>query len=498
MIKTSPTVRQIVAMALFTLCSFGAVLFLWLAFGGAIPLKPQAYRFDVVFPEATTLAEQADVRISGVPVGKVVRVEGSGGNGARATLEMADRAPVAKDTRAILRIKPRGGETSVEPTPGDPAKGTLPEGATLKASAVAPTVELDEIMRTFDPETRADFQTWMQSQAQAMEGRGADVNTTFGLFPGWVDELTDVLATLDTQSAAVRRTIATTGEVFDAISEREGDLRGLVGASERLFSTTAARDEQLAAIFRELPRFERESRAFLPELTKLANAGRPVVRQLQPAADEMAPTFAALAELSPQLDGFFSKLDEVVTASEDGLPAFERVLGELPPVLEAFQPWLRNVDPMAGYLGQHKREITSFLANATAASLARDLPDTFERPDDRDPTLGTAIHYLRTSQTLSPEALAPYPRPLGSSRANAYQAPGAGDRLASGLPVLSPELCANGDVAPPASAIPETLTPLIRQYAFRTEGRDVARPGCAPQGAFPGFGTTFPQLRAEP
>jgi phospholipid/cholesterol/gamma-HCH transport system substrate-binding protein len=492
MIKTSPTVRQILAMALFTLCSFGAMLFLWLAFGGAIPLKPKAYRFDVVFPEATTLSEQAEVRISGVPVGKVVTVEGSGGNGARATLEMSDRAPVAKDTRAILRIKTLLGETYVELTPGDPSKGTLPEGATLSASAVAPTVELDEIMRTFDARTRADFQTWMQSQAQAMEGRGVDINTTFGLFPGFVDEMTNLFATLDTQSDAVRETVARTGDVFDAISEREGDLRGLIGASERLFSTTAARNEQLADIFRELPRFERESRAFLPEVTKLANAGRPVVQQLQPAADEMAPTFAALAELSPELDGFFSKLDAVVTASERGLPAFERVLDELPPVLDAFQPWLRNVNPMVGYLGQHKREITAFIANTTAASLERDLAETLPGSN------GRPVHYLRTSQTLSPEALTFYPRPLGSSRANAYPVPGAGDRLAAGLPVLSPELCANGDVAQPTSSIPETLTPLISQYAFRTGGRDVARPGCAPQGPYPGFGTGFPQLRAEP
>jgi phospholipid/cholesterol/gamma-HCH transport system substrate-binding protein len=494
MIKTSPTPFQIVSMAAFALCSFAAMLFLWLAFGGAIPLKPKAYRFDVVFPEATTLAEQAEVRISGVPVGKVVTVAGSGGNGARATIELHDRAPVPKDTRAMLRIKTLLGETYVELTPGTPSKGTLPEGATLRASAVAPTVELDEIIRTFDRDTRADFQTWMQSQAQAMDGRGVDVNTTFGLFPGFVEEMIDLFATLDAQESAVRRTVASTGEVFDAISEREGDLRGLISASERLFTTTGARNEQLAAIFKELPRFERESREVLPELTELAEAGRPVVEQLQPAADEMGPTFAALEQLSPELDGFFARLDEVVTASERGLPAFERVLDELPPVLDAFQPWLRNVNPMVGYLGEHKREITAFLGNTTAATLARDTPDVF----NPDATQGASIHYLRTAQTLAPEALTFYPRALGTTRTNAYQAPDAADRLASGLPVLSPELCANGAVAPPASAIPDTLTPLVPEYAFRTPGRDVARPGCTGQGAFPGFGTTFPQLRAEP
>ena len=49
----------------------GLLLFLWLAFGGPIPLKLQGYRFGVSFAEATQLATEADVRISGVPVGRV-------------------------------------------------------------------------------------------------------------------------------------------------------------------------------------------------------------------------------------------------------------------------------------------------------------------------------------------------------------------------------------------------------------------------------------------
>jgi hypothetical protein len=163
-------------------------------------------------------------------------------------------------------------------------------------------------------------------------------------------------------------------------------------------------------------------------------------------------------------------------------------------VLDAFQPWLRNVNPMVEYLGRNEREITAFLANTTGATLGRDLPDAF----NPGATAGEPVHYLRTAQTLAPEALTSYPRNLGSTRTNAYPVPGAGDRLAGGLPVISPELCGNGDVAPPASAIPETLTPLIQQYVFRTSGRDAARPGCTAQGPQPGFGTTYPQLRAEP
>ena len=49
------------------------LLYLWLTFGGSIPLRSEGYRFTVKFPEATQLAQEADVRISGVNVGKVHR-----------------------------------------------------------------------------------------------------------------------------------------------------------------------------------------------------------------------------------------------------------------------------------------------------------------------------------------------------------------------------------------------------------------------------------------
>ena len=71
MIKQTPTPARMIAMAAFTFSCVGILLFLWLGFGGTVPLKPQGYRVHANFKEATSLANEADVRISGVPVGKV-------------------------------------------------------------------------------------------------------------------------------------------------------------------------------------------------------------------------------------------------------------------------------------------------------------------------------------------------------------------------------------------------------------------------------------------
>ena len=66
-----PTITRILVAIGFALSCFALALFLWITFGGPLPLKPEGYRFTVPFDEATQLAVESDVRISGVPVGKV-------------------------------------------------------------------------------------------------------------------------------------------------------------------------------------------------------------------------------------------------------------------------------------------------------------------------------------------------------------------------------------------------------------------------------------------
>ena len=106
MIKQTPSLTRIFAMVAFTLSCFGILVFLWLSFGGSVPLQPEGYRVSVGFPSATQLAQEADVRISGVRVGRVKTKEPNVHTGLTdAVLEIDARyAPIPKDTRATLRL----------------------------------------------------------------------------------------------------------------------------------------------------------------------------------------------------------------------------------------------------------------------------------------------------------------------------------------------------------------------------------------------------------
>ena len=174
--------------------------------------------------EASQLATEADVRISGVPVGKVKTIETDPKTG-RSTVTMeleAKYSPLPSDAKALLRQKTLLGETYVELTPGTEQAEKVPEGGRLPEGNVSETVELDEILRTFDPETRAAFQEWMQTQAQAIAGHGRDLNDALGNLGPFAEDAAVLVDILNRQEPAVTRLISNTGVVFEALTERDG------------------------------------------------------------------------------------------------------------------------------------------------------------------------------------------------------------------------------------------------------------------------------------
>jgi virulence factor Mce-like protein len=532
MVKDAPSFGKFAAMVLFALSCFGLLLFLWLAFGGPVPLKPKGYRFHTSFAEAGQLALEADVRISGVPVGKVKTITPNQQTGrADVEIQLQSRyAPLPSNARAILRQKTLLGETYVELTPGDANAEPIAEGGRLASTQVSDTVELDEILRSFDPETRAAFQDWMQTQAQAITGRGQDLNDALGNLGPFAEDTATIVDILNRQDEALTQLVSNTGIVFEALTARDGQLRSLIENSDTVFATTAERDEALKAAFRALPTFERESRLTLERLTEFADETDPLVTQLRPAARELSPTLEHLEDIAPDLKNLLEELQPLIDASERGFPAAEQTLVDLRPLLAQLDPATAQLTPAVDFIGLYKRELTAFFANTAAATQAVDS--------------STRLHYLRTTNPFNPENLAVYPRRLPSNRPNPYQKPGAFANLPQGLPVYEDRQCNPSNLIPSLSnqplpvptvvptavptsvagvplppvtlppipqvpltpeqaqaLIPDELLARVQQFAFggAAGGGTVAAPPCRKQGPFEfgGERTQYPHVNAR-
>ncbi len=493
MVKEAPSVGRMIAMVAFTLSCVAILLYLWLVFGGSIPLRPEGYRFEVKFPEATQLAQEADVRISGVNVGKVKSKEPDRETGLTKTvIEVDDQyAPIPRDTRAILRQKTLLGETYVELSQGSRNGPMLDDGGTLLPGQVSPTVELDEIFRTFDPKTRRAFSDWMAEQGRGV-GEGAEaLNDALGNLTPFAEDVGDTLQLLDEQSEATQGLVRDTGAVFEALTERQGQLRGLIANSNRVFSTTAARNRELADAFVVFPTFLRETRVTTRRLSKFAADTNPLITQLRPAARQISPTLINLKGLAPDFKGLMSDLGPLVDVSLKGLPALERSLDDTRPLLARLEPFLRDLQPVFDYLGLYKREITAFFANGSAATQGADPSAIAPNP----------LSYLRTTNPLNPEVLAAYPRRISTNRSNPYTVPGAYSQLPQGLPLFGSYLCPGADAPRPQLAASDPnldpeLRRLIQQFVFTPTGPTA--PPCREQpalGSLVGQSGRYPRLQ---
>ncbi|MEA2467592.1 MAG: phospholipid/cholesterol/gamma-HCH transport system substrate-binding protein [Thermoleophilaceae bacterium] len=368
--KEGPSFGRIAAMVIFALSCFGLLTFLWISFGGSVPLKPKQYELTINFPEATTIAEAADVRIAGVTVGKVrsKRLDKSA-NRTKVVLRIDPKyAPLPRDTRAILRQKTLLGETFVELSPGTKGSGRLADGGTLANSQVEPTVELDEILRIFDPATKTAFRSWVQESAKTISGTAPeDLNSALGNLAGFAQDGASVLQVLDTQSTAVRRLIKNTGVVFGALNARKGQLHDLILNSDRTFSALQSEQAALADTFRVFPTFLDESKVTLARLQDFSVKTRPLVNDLKPVADDLGPTVRDLGALAPDLETFFRRLPPVIRSSKTDLPAAADFLRGARPVFQGLHVFLPQLNPILSYWNFDQDRIAHFLSAGGAA-----------------------------------------------------------------------------------------------------------------------------------
>ncbi len=415
--KQAPTVGRLLTMVIFALSCFGLLLFLWLSFGGSVPLKPKGYRFNAAFPQAVQLAQQADVRVAGITVGKVVKktLDPSRPNLTSVTMEIDPKyAPLRSDARAVLREKTLLGETFVELTLGSHNSKRVRDGGWLAASQVQPNVYLDQVIQAFDPGTREAFRNWQQYLAAGSAGHGQDINDSFGNLPQFAMDATSLLQVLNDQSGALSQLISNTGVVFGALSRNTAQLHNVIVNSGAVFQTTADQQNALAQVFKDFPAFIRQSKSTLAKLQTFSLNTDPLVRNLRPVARDLRPTLADVRAFAPDLRNTFINLDPLITASRTGLPALRDTLNGLTPVLGALDPFLAQLNPILQFIELYQAQTSMFLGNPGSALAA-----TQAQPAGN----GQVGHYLRVFGPTGAETLATFAQRPATDRGNTYVGP---------------------------------------------------------------------------
>ncbi|MFT4189454.1 MAG: MCE family protein [Aeromicrobium sp.] len=199
------------------------------------------------FTQTTSLYTGSEVRVLGVPVGTVTKLEPRG-EVIRATIEYDADVELPNDVKAMIVSPAIVGDRFVQLAPAYTDGKTLPADAHLDAKRTAVPVELDEIYQSIDdlavalgPEgANADgaLSDLVSQSAGALDGQGAQLNETlenFGEFSGTLADNSDELfgsvrqvqefvAMLEANDATVRSFNDNTAEVAAVLEAERHDL----------------------------------------------------------------------------------------------------------------------------------------------------------------------------------------------------------------------------------------------------------------------------------
>jgi phospholipid/cholesterol/gamma-HCH transport system substrate-binding protein len=321
--------RSPFAVGLIALVVIGILVFL--GFTKDIPFT-RGYEVKAVFPSANGLRPDSPVRIAGVEVGKVTKVEGQeGSNNAVVTMSIKDSGrPIRKD--ATLKIRPRiflEGNFFVDLTPGTPGAEELDDGDTIAVTQTSTPVQLDQVLTALQSDTRQDLRdvleglgTALNSKPSAADNRDADPSARGETAAeSWNDAYDDAGPAARAQSQVneallgtepeqdLSRLIDGAGRTAAGLVRNENQLKDLITNFNVTMAALASEDGNLQASIRELAPTLASANAAFASLNAAFPPTRAFAREILPGVRETPATIDAAFPWIDQARALMSKAE---------------------------------------------------------------------------------------------------------------------------------------------------------------------------------------------
>jgi virulence factor Mce-like protein len=282
---------------------------LYLGVTKAIPFQPH-YEVKAAFESANNLRNGSPVRIAGVEIGKVTKIERAekGGEGAVVTMRIGKAGrPIKRDAKA--KIRPRillEGNFFVDLEPGSPSADELGDGDTIPVQNTATPVQLDQILSSLQSDTREDVKTLLDEYSRSLADGGAKgFNESI---PYWEPAYRDTAIVNDAMLGRAEHDLSGyvehAGTVAAALDRNRNQLKNLITDFNTTASAFARENGNLRAAIAELPRTLRAAQPALaalnesfPPLRAFTADFRPGVRSSGPAIDDSMPLIKQLRGL---------------------------------------------------------------------------------------------------------------------------------------------------------------------------------------------------------
>ena len=313
----------------------------YFAFARGLPVGDH-YEIEAVFPTANNVKERQPVRIAGVDVGKVVKVEHlePGSSGAVITMRIEDEGlPIHKDAEVAIRARMfLEGNWFIDLKPGTPQAGEMQDGDRLPVQQTRGPVQLGQLFTALQSDTRKNIQTLLREYASALEGEGADGYRRSIPYwePAYRSSAVVQDATLGVLQHDLSEYIDKSGRVSRALDRSPAALKGLIRDFNIAAGAFAREADNLALTIEELPRTLAAARPALFALNEALPPFRAFARDLEPSIEESGETIDVALPFLRQARQLVSRAELRGLANDlrPTTPALARLTRRTPPLYE--------------------------------------------------------------------------------------------------------------------------------------------------------------------
>lgn len=321
--------RNIVAGLLAVVVLVGAYLLLS---GG-----DEGYTLKAELPNAGGVKPNSSVKIAGVPGGKVEDIEITKRDTALVTMKLdEDAAPVGKGASVEIRPTDLLGERYVSLDVGD-QKQPVDSGFTIPKEKAALPVELDDVLNTFDGDTRERIKILVNEFGVALGARGKDLAKLLDAMPASLTDARRLVTEITNESASLKSLLARGDSLTASIDPKKDKLASLIVQADTTLGELADRRDKLGRTLDAAP-------SGLTALNRTLNQLRTASTDLRPASVDIRNAAAPLKDTLDALPGFEDAARDSLKAANQAAPSLTKLGKRATGPLQALTPTLANLE----------------------------------------------------------------------------------------------------------------------------------------------------------
>jgi virulence factor Mce-like protein len=295
-----------------------------------LPFVP-TYDVKAELPSGAKLVAGNEVRVGGFRIGvveklepKTARVRGEDKAVALVSLKLDKSVgPLATDTKVQVRSRSALGLKYLEVEPGRSDK-VYRAGDTMPLSRAGEPLDLEDVLSSFDDDTRVAGRAALEGFGDAFAGRGASLNSAVGALNPLLKSLTPVMRALsdpetrlDQFFVQLGRTVAQLAPVADTTPDLFANMATTFDALARDPAALQATIERAPGTLEVGTRSLRVQRPFLRDFADLSRRLQPSVSELPRSLPAINQALAAGLPVLPRTVRFSERLEGSLEELED-------------------------------------------------------------------------------------------------------------------------------------------------------------------------------------